>query len=132
MQNFFGTITFFIAGTGTFRIIYGRWPPTSGNFGQWLFSDARARWAVLGGMLVGMVVTVIVRGLTRTLRPADPRLQEAPHCLQLGMTYHQERRIEEATQMFERAITLYDECGRAADAAPAYASLGKLYFDTGD
>jgi hypothetical protein len=33
--------------------------------------------------------------------------------------------------MFQRAITLYNECGRAADAAPAYASLGKLYYDTG-
>jgi tetratricopeptide (TPR) repeat protein len=130
MRDFFGTLTF-IAGTGTFRIIYGQWPPTSGRFGQWLLSDGKARWAILAGMLVGMVATSIVRGLTGTLRPADPRLEEALQCLQLGMTYHQDRRIEEATHMFQRAIALYTECGRAADAAPAYASLGKLYFDTG-
>lgn len=126
MRDFFGTLTFFIGGTGTFRIIYGQWPPTSGKFGQWLLSDGKARWAIL----VGTVATSIVRGLTGTLHPADPRLEEASQCLQLGMTYHQDRRIEEATQMFQRAIALYTECGRAADAAPAYASLGKLYFDT--
>jgi len=130
MRDFFGTLTFFIAGTGTFRIIYGRWPPTSGKFGEWLLSDSKARWAILAGMLVGMVATSIMRGLTRTFRPSDPRLEEASRCLQLGMTYHQDRRIEEATQMYQRAITLYTECGREADVAPAYASLGKLYFDT--
>jgi hypothetical protein len=131
MRDFVGTLAFFIAGTSTFRIIYGRWPPTSGNFGQWLVSDGKARWAILAGLLVGMVATVIVRGLRRTLPPADPLLEEAQSCLQLGLTYHQDRRIEEATRMFQRAITLYDECGRAVDAAPAHASLGKLYFDTG-
>jgi hypothetical protein len=78
-----------------------------------------------------MVTTSIVRRLTGTVRAEDPGLEEASQCLQLGMTYHQDRRIEEATQMFQRAIALYTECGRHADAAPAYASLGKLYFDTG-
>lgn len=130
MRDFFGTLTFFISGTSTFRIIYGRWPPTSGNFGQWFFSDGKARWAILAGVVVGMVATSIVRGLTGTFRPADPRLEEASHCLQVGMTYHQQRRIEEAAQMYQRAITLYNECSQASDAAPAYASLGKLYFDT--
>jgi hypothetical protein len=73
-----------------------------------------------------MVATSIMRGLTGTLRPSEPRLQEASQCLRLGMTYHQDRRIEEATHMYQRAITLYTECGREADAAPANASLGKL------
>ena len=135
MRDFLGTLTFFIAGTSTFRMIYGQWPPTSGNFGQWLVSNGKGRWAILAGMLVGIVATSIVRGLTGTFHAADPRLEEASHCLQLGMTHHQERRIEEAKQMFERAIAVYhqcgQECGQAADAAPAYASLGKLYFDTG-
>jgi Tetratricopeptide repeat len=131
MRDFLATMTFFIVGTGTFRVMYGQWPPTSGNFGQWLLSDGKARWAILAGMLVGMVATSIMRGLTGTLHPADARLDEASHCLQLAMTHHQDRRIEEAIQMYQQAIRLYTECGRETDAAPAYASLGKLYFDTG-
>ena len=87
---------------------------------------------MLAGIFAGMVVTAIVRGLTRTLRPRNDRMSEASHCLQLGLIHHQERRVAEATQMFQRAITQYEECGRGADAAPAYASLGKLYFDTGE
>ena len=130
VRDFLGTLTFFIAGTSTFRIIYGRWPPTGGNFGLWLLSDGKAIWAIAAGLLVGMVATSIWRGLIGTLHPSDPRLEDPSRCLQLGMTYHQERRIEEATQMFKRAITLYADCG-GAEAATAYASLGKLYFDTG-
>ena len=132
MRGFTGTVAFLIAASSTFRIVYGQWPPTSGNFGQWFFSDSRARWATLAAVLVGLVVSAIVRGLTGTPGPLDDKMVEASNCLQLGLTYHQERRVNDAAQMFQRAITLYEECGRGLDAAPAYASLGKLYFDIGE
>ena len=106
--------------------------PHKRQFWAMVVLDSRARWAVLAAILVGFVASAVVRGLTGTLRPLDDRVIEASNCLQLGLTYHQERRLDDAAQMFQRAITLYEECGRGVQAAPAYASLGKLYFDTGD
>jgi tetratricopeptide (TPR) repeat protein len=40
--------------------------------------------------------------------------------------------MQDAIVMFRRAIKLYTEDGRINDAAPVYASLGKVYFDDGD
>ncbi|HEX8072432.1 MAG TPA: hypothetical protein VF546_20970 [Pyrinomonadaceae bacterium] len=34
--------------------------------------------------------------------------------------------------MFNAAIEIYSDLGRVNDSAPVYASLGKLYFDSGD
>jgi tetratricopeptide (TPR) repeat protein len=125
MKNLYGTLAFFIAGVGTFRLIYGVWPPTEGDFGQWLYSDIRARWAMVAGILAGMLATAIGRAFSRTSPLQDSRLSEASQYAQRGLMYHEERRIDEA-------ITAYQECGCEADAGRVHASLGKLYFDIGE
>lgn len=67
MKDFFGTLGFFVAGLITFRLSYGAWPPTQGNFGKWLSSDSKARWAMLAGLVVGMVGAVIGRAFSGML-----------------------------------------------------------------
>lgn len=132
MKDLYCTLAFFMAASGTFRLIYGSWPPTSSSFFQWLSSDGNAKWAMGAGILAGMFASAIVRWLSGTPRPQDPRLEEASECVQRGVKYHEERRTDEAAGMFQRAIAVCKDCGSDADSAQAYASLGKLYFDTGE
>lgn len=53
-------------------------------------------------------------------------------CSNLGLLYHQQRRVDDAAKMFTTSIDIYSNIGRIDDSAPVYASLGKLYFDNGD
>jgi hypothetical protein len=131
MKQLYGSLVFFLAGTGTFRLVYGAWPPTAGDFGQWLSSDSKAKWAICAGLLAALFASAIARAMSGTSEPEDPKVKEAADCFQRGLAYHQEKRVDEAEEMFKRAIVVYEECGREADSAQAHASLGKLYFDTG-
>lgn len=53
-------------------------------------------------------------------------------CSNLGLLYHRQRKIQEAVSMFSTAINIYTDHHRIDEAAPVYASLGKVYFDNGD
>lgn len=50
----------------------------------------------------------------------------------IGFVYHHQKRLKDAASMFRRAIDIYANLGRLDDSAPIYASLGKIYFDSGD
>ncbi|MFC1539023.1 tetratricopeptide repeat protein [Candidatus Latescibacterota bacterium] len=50
----------------------------------------------------------------------------------IGLLYHRQNRIREAINMFDAAIEIYAHYRRNDEAAPVYASLGKVYFDSGD
>lgn len=50
----------------------------------------------------------------------------------LGLLYHCQGKIDEAANMFKKAIGIYSGIGRINDLAPIYGSLGKLYFDEGN
>lgn len=132
MKSFLGTLGFAIVGLMTFRLVYGSWPPTEGEFAQWLRADSRARWALAAGTLAGVIGLIIGRVFALALRPQDNRIIEANACVKSALVHHRERRTQEAIDSFRRAITLYDDAARPIDAAPAYASLGKVYFDIGE
>src|SRR5689334_13687821 len=132
MRDFCGTLSFFIAAWGTFRLVYGAWPPMKGNFGQWLLADSRAKWAMAAGLLAGMIGAIIVRAFCSASSTRDGGIREVDDYLRRGLACHEERRTDEAIDMFKRAIALALSAGRKNEAAPAYASLGKVYFDVGE
>jgi tetratricopeptide (TPR) repeat protein len=129
MKDLCGTIGFFIAGTGVFRLVYGAWPPTSGDFLQWLASDSRARWAMAFGLVAGIFGAVVGRKLSVNPQGFDAHNSTATEFGKRGVIYHNERKMTEAIAMFQRAIALHQEGPRETDSAPAYASLGKVYLD---
>ena len=51
---------------------------------------------------------------------------------ELGILYHQQRRIPEAVRAFSDAIEIFSEHRRVNIAAPVYACLGKACYDSGD
>lgn len=53
-------------------------------------------------------------------------------CSSLGLLYHRQRRIQDAISMFNTATKIYTDHHRIDESAPVYASLGKVYFDSGD
>jgi cytochrome b len=61
MKEIGGTIGFVIFGLLTFRYYYGAWPPTEGDFNQWLTSDPSAGWAMVAAVVGGMVGAIVVR-----------------------------------------------------------------------
>ena len=84
------------------------------------------------GMLVGLIGLFIGRKLAPAFHAQDPKTVEAAACVKRALNHHQERRIEEAISEFKRGVSLYKDAARSNDAAPAYASLGKIYFDIGE
>lgn len=131
MRDLLGTIAFFSGAMGTFRLVYGSWPPNEGQLLSWLSSDSKARWALGVSLVGGMVATLIIRSLssTKSRRESDARIAQAKEYARQGLAHHNDRRQAEAAAMFTRAIDLYREASRTVDAAPVYASLGKLHFD---
>jgi tetratricopeptide (TPR) repeat protein len=131
MRNVVGTFAFVIVGSATFRLLYGPFPTQDVDFLAWLIADANARASLAGGLLGGFVATWLVRS-RRSLAigdDADPRIAEAKALARSGLALHQEKRLTDAAGMFTRAIDLYADAAREMDAAPVYASLGKLYYD---
>ena len=61
MKEAAGTVTFVVCGLLVFRFTYGAWPPTEGNFAEWFLRDAGARWALLWGVMGGIVGALTVR-----------------------------------------------------------------------
>lgn len=53
-------------------------------------------------------------------------------CSSLGFLYHRQGRNREAITMFSTAIKIFTDRHRINESAPLYASLGKVYFDSGD
>jgi cytochrome b len=67
MKELCGTVGFVVAAFALFRLTYGAWPPTTGDFGPWLASDGRAMLAMLAGIAGGFAGLVIGRAIGRTL-----------------------------------------------------------------
>lgn len=132
MKNIFGTIGFFITSMVTFRLVYGSWPPTAGNFKQWISSDPRALWAMAAAVIVGMLGALIGRAFVTIVNKQQGRIGKASEYARRGFRYHKQRKMKEAIEMFKRSIEIYTDFDRINDAAPIYGSLGKVYFDNGD
>jgi cytochrome b len=65
MKNVSGTIGFFLAGLGVFRLVYGAWPPSQGSFSQWVSSDPHAKGAIAAGLVAGVVGALVARSLSK-------------------------------------------------------------------
>jgi hypothetical protein len=129
MQGFLGTIVFFVTAWIAFRWMYGSWPPTSGKFGQWLASDARARWSLLGSLAIGIVSSAMVRSFLRA--PVDVEDTEIDALINQGVSCHNRREMQEAIEAYNKALSLSNS-PEDFDAARIHACLGKVYFDMGD
>jgi tetratricopeptide (TPR) repeat protein len=78
-----------------------------------------------------MIGAVVARAFAGMINPRAGEIAEAESLARRGLTLHEQRRIDEAERAFRNAIDKYEQLGRRDDAAPVYASLGKLLFDVG-
>jgi len=132
MKDIFGIIGFLITSLVTFRLVYGSWPPTTGNFIQWVSSDSKVLWAMAAAVIVGMLGTLISRALVSVMNKQQGKLGKASEYARRGFRYHKQRKMVEAIDMFKRSIEIYNDLQRINDSAPIYGLLGKVYFDNGD
>ena len=132
MKDIFGIIGFFITAMLTFRLVYGAWPPSEGNLGNWLSSEPKAIWSMGVAITAGMVGALIGRAFSKVLNKQEGRISSAYEFVKRGFRYHRQRKLLEAINMFKQAIEIYTESGCIDETAPVYGSLGKAYFDKGD
>jgi len=115
MKDICGTVGFIIAAMAMFRIVFGGWPPATGNFGHWISSDPKAVWSVAASVTAGIVGAFIGRVFINVLNKREGKIGEASDCTKRGFRYHQQGKIIDAISMFKRAIEIYSDIGRLGD-----------------
>lgn len=99
---------------------------------KWIFNNGLG--TTIAVTLATLLYTIMKNNRTRAVRVKDYEKTAlfAMGYANMGLHYHKKRKIQNAVDMFKRAIDVYTDLGKINDTAPVYASLGKVYFDNGD
>ena len=99
---------------------------------KWIFNNGLG--TTIAVTLATLLYTIIMNNRTRSVSVVDyeQTALSAIGYVNMGLRYHRKRKIQNAIDMFKRAIGIYTNLGQISDTAPVYGSLGKVYFDNGD
>ena len=104
MKSLCGTIGFFVVAMITFRLVYGAWPPTEGNLGNWISTEPKAIWAMVAAIIAGMIGTFIGQTLPRILNEQERVIGSASELFRCGLRYHRQKRVTESIDMFNSPL----------------------------
>lgn len=99
---------------------------------KWIFNNGLG--TTIAVTLATLLYTIMMNNRTRAVSvdEYEKTALSAIGYANIGLHYHRKRKIQNAIDMFKRAIDIYTDHGQINDTAPVYASLGKVYLDNGD